>query len=273
VDPGWLRDALTLLLGFLTGVLSGAFGVGGAVISSPGIRLLGASALVTIGTTLPAIIPGAAAGAYRYHRERLIHWRAVAWTAPAGIVAAVGGAWLAPRVPGEGHLLQLLVAGLLAWSAYRLARPDEESEVPEPAGATTATTTATIDPTTGRWWAFVATGLLAGGLSGLLGIGGGVVLVPAFAALAGLRLRQAIGTSLVCVGIFAVPGTITHALQDGIDWRFALLLTVAVVPGAQVGAALTMRANDRTLRRRVAGFLGVIAFLYAAGELASLLRG
>jgi uncharacterized protein len=267
MDPGWVRDGLTLLLGFLTGVLSGAFGVGGAVISSPGIRLLGASALVTIGTTLPAIIPGAAAGAYRYHRERLIHWRAVAWTAPAGIVAAVGGAWLAPRVPGEGHLLQLVVAALLAWSAYRLARPDEEAEAPEAAGAAAPT----VHPTAGRSWAFVATGLLAGGLSGLLGIGGGVVMVPAFAALAGLRLKQAIGTSLVCVGIFAVPGTITHALQDGIDWRFALLLTVAVVPGARVGAALTMKATDRTLRRRVAGFLGVIAFFYAAGELLSLI--
>jgi uncharacterized membrane protein YfcA len=278
VDPGLLRDVLTLVLGFFTGVLSGAFGVGGAVISSPGIRLLGASALVTIGTTLPAIIPGAAAGAYRYHRERLIHWRAVAWTAPAGIVAAVGGAWLAPHVPGEGHLLQLVVAGLLAWSAYRLATPNRDDDPVEgeaplepPTDAASALDGDQPDPRAGRWWAFAATGALAGGLSGLLGIGGGVVMVPAFAALAGLKLKQAIGTSLVCVGIFAVPGTITHALQGGIDWRFALLLTVAIVPGARAGAALTMRANDRTLRRRVAWFLAAIAVLYAAGEAAALL--
>lgn len=276
---------LTLLVGFLTGLLSGAFGVGGAVISSPGIRLLGASAIVAIGTTLPAIIPGAAAGAYRYHRERLIHWPAVAWTAPAGVLAAVGGARLAPHVPGDGHLLQLAIAALLAWSAYRLATPTrlddpqegeaprelssttvEESDGPSPGGATRP------EEGPARTWAFVATGVLAGGLSGLLGIGGGVVMVPAFAALAGLRLKQAIGTSLVCVGIFAVPGTITHALQGGIDWRFALLLTAAVVPGARVGAALTMKADDTTLRRRVAAFLAVIAVLYAAGEITSLLR-
>jgi hypothetical protein len=281
VDAGWVRDVLTLVLGFLTGVLSGAFGVGGAVISSPGIRLLGASALTAVGTTLPAIIPGAAAGAYRYHREGLIHWRAVAWTAPAGIVAAVGGAWLAPRVPGEGHLLQLAVAGLLAWSAYRLATPDRsddpaEGEAPiEPPGDEVASgaeeVDEVVDARAGRWWAFAATGVLAGGLSGLLGIGGGVVMVPTFAALAGLRLKQAIGTSLVCVGLFAVPGTITHAVLGGIDWRFALLLAVAVVPGARVGAALTMKADDRALRRRVALFLAAIAVLYASGETLALL--
>jgi uncharacterized membrane protein YfcA len=264
MDPGPLRDGLTLVVGFLTGVLSGAFGVGGAVISSPGIRLLGASALTAVGTTLPAIIPGAAAGAYRYQREHLVQWRAVAWTAPTGIVAAVGGAWLAPRVPGEGHLLQLAVAGLLGWSAYRLGTGRDAGDEPTDAGDDAA-------PTPERTVAFAATGVLAGGLSGLLGIGGGVVMVPAFVALGGLSLKRAIGTSLVCVGLYAVPGTITHAWQGGIDWRFALLLTVAVVPGARIGSALTMKANDRTLRTRVGVFLGAIAILYAAGELLSLM--
>jgi hypothetical protein len=279
VDAGVVRDVLTLVVGFLTGVLSGAFGVGGAVISTPGIRLLGASALVAVGTTLPAIIPGAAAGAYRYHREALIEWRAVAWTVPAGAVAAVAGAWLAPRVPGEGHLLQLAIAGLLGWSAYRLAQPDEPAASPEgqelpdleesdaEAGPVRRTRPATAPRPT---LAFVATGVLAGGLSGLLGIGGGVVMVPAFVALGGMALKRAIGTSLVCVGLFAIPGTITHALEGGIDWRFALLLTVAVVPGARVGSALTMKASDRTLRVRVALFLGAIAVLYGGGELVSL---
>ena len=62
MEPGLLRDALTLVLGVMTGVLSAAFGVGGAVLSTPGVRLLGASALVAVGTTLPSILPSAAAG-------------------------------------------------------------------------------------------------------------------------------------------------------------------------------------------------------------------
>ena len=52
-----LLDGVTFALGLITGVLSGAFGVGGAVVSTPGLRLLGVPALVAVGTTLPSILP------------------------------------------------------------------------------------------------------------------------------------------------------------------------------------------------------------------------
>jgi uncharacterized membrane protein YfcA len=72
------------------------------------------------------------------------------------------------------------------------------------------------------------------------------------------------------VGIFAVPGTITHALLGNIDWRFALLLTVGIIPGARLGAALTVRADDRRLQVVVGAFLGATAVVYAAGEIVAL---
>src|SRR5436853_1350753 len=98
MDPGAGRDALTLIAGVLTGVLSGAFGVGGAVISTPAVRALGLTAIFAIGTTLPSILPGAATGTARYAGERLIDWRAVRWTAPSGILAAVAGSGLSHAV-------------------------------------------------------------------------------------------------------------------------------------------------------------------------------
>ena len=73
------------------------------------------------------------------------------------------------------------------------------------------------------------------------------------------------------MAIFAVPGTITHAIQGDIDWRFALLLAVGVIPGARLGAALTVRADSARLRLVVAAFLGLTAILYGGGELAALL--
>ena len=66
MDPSPLRDALTVAAGVLTGVLSGAFGVGGAVISTPFVRGLGASATIAIGTTLPSVIPSSISGSLRY---------------------------------------------------------------------------------------------------------------------------------------------------------------------------------------------------------------
>ncbi len=266
MDPGSLRDALTALLGLATGVMSGAFGVGGAVVSTPGIRLLGVPALVAIGTTLPSIVPSALSGSLRYRNERLIDWRAVACTVPVGLGASVAGALLSEEVPGEGHLLMVATAALLGVTAWRMARGRD----PLPARARLAQD-ATAGGSGGAVSCRAATvvGLVAGALSGLLGIGGGVVLVPAFVA-AGLALKVAIATSLVCVGAFAVPGTLAHALLGNVDWRVALLLAATVVPGARLGAALTVRADDRRLRLAVAAFLGVIAVAYAAGEMAAL---
>lgn len=296
-----MRDLLTVLLGTATGILSGLFGVGGGVISQPGMRLLGLEPLVVIGTALPVIIPGAASGAIRYVRESLIHWPAVVATVPAGLVAAVIGSVLSERVPGEGHLLQVITACLLGLSAWRMGRqpPSRAADAalaPE-AGTVLADTVEApgaphgadaAPPAVGDRkvvgdpipavpagatpkWRFTAIGVVSGLLSGLLGIGGGVVMVPAFVQLAGMQMKAAIATSLVCVGLFAIPGTVTHAAQGQVDWRVALALVVGVVPGARIGAALAITATDRRLRVSVATFLGAIAVLYGASELGALL--
>jgi uncharacterized membrane protein YfcA len=274
MDAGPLRDVLTALRGTATGVLSGLFGVGGGVISQPGMRVLGLPPLVVIGTALPVIIPGAASGVVRYVRAGLIQWPAVVATVPTGLAAAVVGGVASERVPGDGHLLQLATAGLLGFSSYRMARTAPSAAPDEPIAESDALDAPADAPPTvalGLGGRYAAIGATSGLLSGLLGIGGGIVMVPAFVQLAGLHVKTAIATSLVCVGLFAVPGAVTHAVQGHIDWRMATLLVVGVVPGARLGAALTIKAADRRMRVTVASFLGATAVLYAAGELRSLL--
>jgi len=273
MDVGIARDVLTVVLGVATGVLSGLFGVGGGVISQPGMRLFGLEPLIVIGTALPVIIPGAASGTVRYVREGLIRWPAVAATVPVGLAAAVVGSVAAEQVPGDGHLLQLGTAGLLGLSSYRMGKGPRPTGPAEPLAETDAPEAPSRsspdgDATVGR---YAAIGLVSGLLSGLLGIGGGVVMVPAFVQFARMEVKAAIATSLVCVGAFAVPGTVTHALLDHIDGRVALALVLGVVPGARLGAALTIRATDRRLRVTVASFLGLTAVLYASGELYALI--
>ena len=261
VHPGLVRDGLTLALGVLTGALSGAFGVGGAVLSTPGIRLLGASALVAVGTTLPSIVPSAAAGTARYATGGLVDWATVATTAPAGVAGAVAGSLASHAVPGHGHWLMVVTAGLLGLTAARLGRPGDRDQRMA-AGAVAGH----------RFWLRSAVGAAAGLLSGLLGVGGGAILLPAFLEILRLPTKVAVATSLACVGILALPGTVTHAFLGDIDWRFALLLAVAVVPGARLGAALAIRAEDRRLRLAVALVLGVLAVGYGVGELRAALR-
>jgi hypothetical protein len=114
--------------------------------------------------------------------------------------------------------------------------------------------------------------VVAGLLSGLLGIGGGVIMVPAFTELLYMPLKSAIATSLVCVGIFGVPATITHAFLGDVDWRLAALLTIGVVPGARVGASLTIRTAERRLRLAVGVFLALVALVYFVTETRALLE-
>jgi uncharacterized membrane protein YfcA len=279
MHPGILRDALTLIAGIVTGVLSAAFGVGGAVVSTPAIRALGASATIAIGTTLPSILPSAVSGTMRYTRDRLIEWRVVWWTAPFGMASAVGGSLLSKVVPGNGHWLMLLTAGLLGFTAWRMARQPDAAEPSDTARAEAETDremlplhTTAHDALRDGPVVLAAIGIGAGLLSGLLGIGGGVVMVPAFSEIVGIPLKASIATSLACVGLLATPGTITHGLLGDINWTFALFLAIGVIPGARLGAALAIRAGHRRLRLSVAVFLGATAVLYAAGEISALIR-
>ena len=267
---------LTTVVGFGTGVLSGMFGIGGAVASTPAIRVLGATPLDAVGSTIPSVIPSAVTGVWRYGRERLVDWRIVAWTSGIGVVATVGGALLTDVVPGNGHPLMILTAGLVGFSAFRLSRPVAAPE-PEAVVATEGITDAApglAHVEEGREraepWRLLLIGVAAGGLSGLLGIGGGVLMVPAFTAWVRIPIKSALATSLACVGVLAVPGLITHAALGHINWLYALPLCVGVVPGARLGAHLTIRSEDHTLRVLVGVVLGVIAVAYAVGETLAL---
>ena len=77
-------------------------------------------------------------------------------------------------------------------------------------------------------------------------------------------VKRAIGTSLVAVGVLAVPGTITHYLLGNVDVRMALLLMVGVIPGAFVGARITLWREGADDARRFAVLLVVVGCVLAA---------
>ncbi|HEX6312258.1 MAG TPA: sulfite exporter TauE/SafE family protein [Acidimicrobiia bacterium] len=267
------RTILTLVAGFVTGVMSGMFGVGGAVVSNPAIRALGASPIQSVGSTLPSILPSAISGALRYHREGLLRMRIVIWTGLSGAVASIGGSLLSAVVP-DARFLTLTIALLIMYTAIRTGLAARPAQVPADESEVVGRdvpTEAVAAPADSAAPRLVAIGLVAGLFSGLLGIGGGLLLVPAFLTFLRLPLKETLGTSLACVGIIAVPGTVTHAALGHIDWGFAIPLSIAVIPGARVGAALAIRASDRALRLAVATALSAVAIVYATSEVVALL--
>ena len=240
VDPGPLRHDRGRRR---HGAMSGLFGIGGAVISTPrdpGARCLHAD---RHRHDTASHHPGAARRRTALRPGGLVDGSAVRATTPVGIVAAVAGALLTEVIPGNGHALMLATAALLAVSGGRMIRNSREDRPPPPpllgAGRRTvvrrprpasqrrprggcrrsAPRSADDGPARSRRH---ARGPSVGpaGHRGRNGDG------PGLHPDRGLPLKRAIATSLACVGIFAVPGTITHALLGNIDWRFALLLTV-----------------------------------------------
>ncbi len=275
----WLLSAT---IGVAAGVLSGMFGVGGGILTTPAIRLLaGAPPLIAVGTPLPVIIPGALAGAISHARRGSADVRAGIIAGAAGALTAVLGALLTRLAGGTAVLLG--TAALVAWAAVDMAaqafrRPPVPASTPAPEAASGGVAEVPSDlqgapgdttrrPATLR---LVVIGLVAGAYSGFLGLGGGFVLVPMLSRWLRFPVKRAIGTSLVAVTILAVPGTLTHAAIGNVDWSIAGGLVCGVVPGAIIGARLSARAQDRTLSLGFACILIVSALWLAVNEIASV---
>jgi uncharacterized membrane protein YfcA len=291
--------AVTVLVGVGAGMLSALLGVGGAVISTPAVRVLGASPLQAVGSTVPAILPGALAGTLRYAREGLVEWRAALGLGVAGSVFAVVGALVSDVV--DGGLLMVLTAALMLWSGYTVVRggrraaagpgdedtpavelvaPDEDEgligEVFEGTEASETDTAFAHDDSTGAATSSHPLSLLAvlgaasGFVAGLLGVGGGIVMVPVLTGPLKVPMKSAVASSLVAVAIFSVPALVTHTVLGHIDWAFALPLVIGVVPGARIGAHITVGSSERTVRLLFGALIVVLAVVYGASELAAL---
>jgi uncharacterized membrane protein YfcA len=102
-------------------------------------------------------------------------------------------------------------------------------------------------------------GVLAGFLSGLFGVGGGILIVPGLVLLMGMGQRLAHGTSLAAIAPIAVAGVAGYAIQDSIDWIAAGLITLGAASGAIIGTRALRSISPRALRLAFVAFLLVTA--------------
>lgn len=107
--------------------------------------------------------------------------------------------------------------------------------------------------------ALMGIGWIAGTLSGLLGIGGGVILVPALTLILKLEVHEAIGISLATIAPTALSGAIKHYQSGNVDLKFALLVIVGAVVGGYGGAMLAQRLSGLVLRKAFAVLMLVVA--------------
>ncbi|MFM7069120.1 MAG: sulfite exporter TauE/SafE family protein, partial [Actinomycetes bacterium] len=234
---------LVVLIGVASGVLSALLGVGGAVVTTPAIRFLGATPIEAVGSTVPAILPGAISGSWRYAKAGLVEWRTALCMGASGAVLAVAGAVASDYV--DGRVLMVLTAVLMLWSGWSVVRGGRAGPKPSTASTPPSLSRDAVSTNAAEivlravprhsLRTIAGLGAVAGFVAGFLGVGGGIVMVPVLTGPLRFPVRAATASSLVAVAIFSLPALITHTVLGHVNWYFATALMIGVVPGAQIG--------------------------------------
>ncbi len=248
---------IALILSVVMGVVLGLLGGGGSILTVPIlVYALGLEAKGAIATSLLVVGLTAFAGVAQHARAGNVRWRTGLLFGTFAMVGAYGGGRLAKFFSGE--LLLVLFAGLMIATGLAMLRkrerPDETNSDALPASDTPP------EPMRPLQVAKVgAEGLVVGGVTGLVGAGGGFLVVPALVLLGGVPMKEAIGTSLLVIGLKSMTGLVGHLAHEQIDWVLALTVTGAAIAGTFVGSALARRIDARKLRKGFAIFVLVMA--------------
>jgi len=254
---------VTIIIGLVAGYLSGQFGIGGGFLMQPALRLvLGVPALVSLGTPILVFIASAATGATNYYRSGFTDVRLAIYLSSFGVIGTVLGSYATSFVNGD--LLLFITAIILMTTSFRYIIAIEQG-----AGGGVSF----ITPERGIAVAASSIGFFVGFFSGFLGLGGGFLLVPVLTIVFNRDIKTAIGTALLVIIAYAIPGGITHFLLGHVDPVLSVLLVVGIVPGAYIGSKVAIRLQEKILRRLFGVFLFTVAFYFALFELRILLGG
>lgn len=248
LDRDTRRRVLTGLgLGSAAGLLSGLFGVGGGVVIVPGlVLLLGVAQHAAHATSLAAILLIAPAAMVGFALDGSVAYVEAALLAAAAIAGAFVGAGIMHRIPAR-QLTQAFAVFMLVVAA-RMAVPTGAGAGVLPGG---------FEPL--AVLALLATGLLTGMLSSIMGVGGGLIMVPALVLLFGFPQHLAEGTSLLVVIPTALVGAVRHTARGYTDWRLGTMLGAGGVLAGLVGAQVALAVPGAWLQVAFAVLLGVMA--------------
>ena len=253
---------LAWLGALLIGVTLGLLGSGGSILTVPVlVYLVGQPEKLAIAGSLVIVGGIALAGAIPRMLQRQVDWRSVLWFGVPGMFGTLAGSAASRHIPGVVQLF--LFALVMLAAAVMMARP-------APVRRDDHT------PRARRW--IVLDGLAVGVLTGVVGIGGGFLILPALVLLGGLAMHRAVGTSLTIISLNAFSGFAKHASLIAaagwvLDWRLIGLFTAVGAGGTLVGARMADRLPQQWLRRMFALFLvlmGLFIVIRTAPRLWSL---
>lgn len=224
-------------LGLLVGVALGVLGGGGSILCVPiFVYVLGLPAREAVAGSLAVVGLTAGVGALRHHRHGRVRWRTAVFFGAVAMVGAYIGARLGTQMTGAAQLT-LFALTLFVASVFMAREPDEEPPARRPATVVAA--------------AALGVGLL----TGMVGVGGGFVIVPALVLLLAVPMKEAVGTSLLIMVMNAAAGFMGYLGDVALPWSLLAQFAAFTVAGILVGVRLVAHIPQRSLRRTFAAFL------------------
>jgi uncharacterized membrane protein YfcA len=241
---------LALIAGIVVGLALGALGGGGSVLAVPAlIYLLGFTPAAATTASLIIVTATSATALYAHARAGHVRWKAGAAFAAAGILPAALAGAAAARLPQS--LLTAAFAAIAALAAARMLRPASAPAVAGDRGG--------VRPAKA-----VGTGAGLGALTGLLGVGGGFLAVPALVTVLAFEMQAAVSTSLLVITVNSLASLATRSGAITLDWAVIGPFTAAAILGAWDGKRLAAKVSGPLLRRLFAlVLLAVAAFMLA----------
>jgi uncharacterized membrane protein YfcA len=262
-----------IVLGVLIGLTLGALGAGGSILAVPVlVHVAGLSATAATATSLVAVGSAAALAAAGHRRD--VRFDVALWFVPTGFVGALIGASVGKHLSDDALLLAFSALMLVAAQRMMAAKPATPRSLSAAAhnpiadhrlrcGTSTARSASGSTRRRGTTLAAIATaGAAVGFLTGLFGVGGGFIIVPALTVAVGLAMRPAIATSLLIVAANAVIAVTVRGV-DAVNWQIAVALTVPMLAGSLVGARFGRHINPDNARHTFCALLVAVALLNA----------
>ena len=259
-DP--LGGLLSVIFSFFVGIISSALGVGGGFITTPSLIILGIGEVFAIGTVLFMIIFTALSSTIAYSRQKgLTEYRTGLLIATTTIIGSISGSITSSILAVEDpQLFRIVFAVCLFPIAIKMIfYPKERKKV--------NAITEEIEHDEIIFLGFekrellsTLFGLVAGFSSGLLGIGGGVVMVPILVTVGKMPMHKAVATSMFIMIFTSIAGAGVKLTNGQVHPDLAFFLVIGIIIGAQVGARLVKRVNTIALQKTF-GIMMIVALI------------
>lgn len=248
-----------IIAGLVTGLLLGVFGSGGSIITMPALLyLLNVEPKSAITMSLGIVAITATITAMQHWRHGNVDLRITAVFGLFGVIGTYFGALVGVITP---VVIQLSVFALVMYAAaWKMLKPSVQSKPQQyrSVGAMAVDLTAeNIDEL--QYGHIAIHGIAVGVLTGIVGVGGGFLIVPALVLLSGLSMKKAVGTSLSIVALKSFAGFAGYASSVTIDYQMMGIFTVIAVIGSVAGSQLGHRLPAELLKRGFGGFLVLVA--------------